>query len=254
MRKIAIILLSGIFVGGCSVTRNMEKGALESSNKMLSLSVVESVKFQNLTDTNFFIQKAEIEIVNQDGKEKYLSTIKYEKPEKYLISIKSRTGIEGARIYISKDSILINDRINKKIYFANSFYLRRKYGLPVSCLPLIFGDIVLEKNCDTGQVKCSEDKLKIDCLVNGLRLSYDIDCKKRKVILVNQIDNFVQNGIKIRYKSFYKLRNMFFPAIVELEDTQYNTTIKIRFSKIEFPWNGTVKFVPGRGYELIELV
>ena len=41
---------------------------------------------------DFFIQKAEIEVINQDGKEKYLSTIKYEKPDKYLISIKSRTG------------------------------------------------------------------------------------------------------------------------------------------------------------------
>jgi Domain of unknown function (DUF4292) len=241
-------------MGGCSVTRNIEKGALENSNKVLSLSIAESVKFQNLTDTSFFIQKAEIEVINQDGKEKFISTIKYEKPDKYLISIKSRTGIEGARIFISKDSILINDRINKKIYFANSFYLKRKYGLPLSCFPLIFGDIVLEKNCDTGQIRCSEDKMNIDCLVNGLRLRYDIDCKKRKVILVNQMDNFVQDGIKIRYESFFKLGNMFFPGIVELEDTQYNTTIKIKFSKIEFPWNGNVKFVPGKGYELIELV
>jgi hypothetical protein len=241
-------------MGGCSVTRNIEKGALENSNKVLSLSIAESVKFQNLTDTSFFIQKAEIEVINQDGKEKFIGTIKYEKPDKYLISIKSRTGIEGARIFISKDSILINDRINKKIYFANSFYLKRKYGLPLSCFPLIFGDIVLEKNCDTGQIRCSEDKMNIDCLVNGLRLRYDIDCKKRKVILVNQMNNFVQDGIKIRYESFFKLGNMFFPGIVELEDTQYNTTIKIKFSKIEFPWNGNVKFVPGKGYELIEIV
>lgn len=247
-------MLSGIFLGGCSVTRNIEKGALENSNKVLSLSIAESVKFQNLTDTSFFIQKAEIEVINKDGKEKFIGTIKYEKPDKYLISIKSRTGIEGARIFISKDSILINDRINKKIYFANSFYLKRKYGLPLSCFPLIFGDIVLEKNCDTGQIRCSEDKMNIDCLVNGLRLRYDIDCKKRKVILVNQMDNFVQDGIKIRYESFFKLGNMFFPGIVELEDNQYNTTIKIKFSKIEFPWNGNVKFVPGKGYELIELV
>lgn len=243
-----------IFIGGCSITRNVEHGALENSKKLLSLNVSESVKDQNLTDSSFFIQKAEIEIINQNGKEKFIGTVKYEKTEKYLISIKGRTGIEGARIYITKDSILINDRINKKVYFANSFYLKSKYGLPMSCLPLIFGDIVLEKKCDTGQVRCSEDKLKIDCNVNGLRLSYVIDCKKRKVILVNQMNNFVQDGIKIKYESFFKLGNKFIPRVVELEDTQYNISIKIKFLRVEFPWNGTVKFVPGKGYELIELV
>jgi hypothetical protein len=41
---------------------------------------------------------------------------------------------------------------------------------------------------------------------------------------------------------------------VEFKDSQYNATIKIKLLKVDFTWNGSVKFVPGKGYELIELV
>ena len=40
-----------------------------------------------------------------------MATIKYELPDKYLISIRSKAGIEAARIFITKDTVLINDRI-----------------------------------------------------------------------------------------------------------------------------------------------
>ena len=61
---------------------------------------------QNITNTDFYIQKAEIEFTNKDNRQKFLCSIKYQRPDKYLISIKSRTGIEGARIYVSEDSII----------------------------------------------------------------------------------------------------------------------------------------------------
>lgn len=254
MRKIAIILLLGIFSTSCSVTRNKGERNLEISKDLLSGNILESIKKQNITNRSFFIQKAEIEIITQNGKLKLIGNIKFENPDKYLISIKNRTGIEGARIYISNDTILVNDRINKKLYSGSSLYLKRKYGITTSFLPLIFGDILLDEKNEEGKEKCSGDKLNIDYLVQGVLLNYDIDCKKRKIILVNQINNFVQKGIEIKYESFINSGNILIPTIIELEDSQFNTTIKIRIVKIEFPWNGSVEFVPGKGYELIELL
>jgi hypothetical protein len=254
LQKIIIILIVGIFIGGCSVTRNIGNKTTVNSDKLLSENVLESIKNQNLTDSSFFIQKAEFDVKTQTGKEKFICNIKFKSPDEYLISIKSRSGIEGARIYISKDTILVNDRINKKMYFGTSNFLKKKYGLDQSCLPLIFGDIVLDKNCEAGQEKCSGDKFKILCSVNGVMLNYDIDCQKRKVILVNQIKNFVKEGFKIKYEGFFKIGNILIPKIVELEDSEFNTAIKIKILKVEFPWNGTIKFIPGKGYELIELV
>jgi hypothetical protein len=242
-----------MFISGCSVTRNLDKRASFNSGKLISENVLESVRTQNLTDSSFFIQKAEIEVNTQNGKERFIGNIKFEYPDKYLISIKSRSGIEGVRIYISKDTILVNDRMNKKIYYGTSYYLKKKYGISQSCLPLIFGDIVLNKDCEDGQGKCLENLLKISCLVDGVMLSYDIDCQKGKVILADQINNFVPQGIKIKNESFYNIGHILIPKIVELEDSEFNESIRIKILKVEFPWHGTVRFIPGKGYELIEL-
>jgi len=254
LRKVVIILLTSILIEGCSVTRFRGKGPAEDSNNALTGNILESVKRQNITNSGFFIQKAEIEIESQNGKERYLGSIKFEKPDKYLISIRSRSGIEGARIYISNDTILVNDRINKKLYFGTSFYLKRKYGIDQSCLPLILGDIVLDKACEENQKKCLGDKIMTSCFPKGISLNYEIDCRKRKTLSVEQINSFSQTGIKIKYNNFRNVDNIFIPATVEFEDSQYNATIKIKLMKVDFTWNGSVKFVPGKGYELIELV
>ena len=241
-------------MGGCSISKKLVNTTSKYSSKHITDNILEDVKEKNITNLNFYIEKAEIEIITEKETEKYSGSIKFEKPDKYLISLKSRTGIEGARIYISNDSILVNDRINRKLYYANSFYLEKKYGFNLSCVPLIFGDIVLEKGYEENRGKCLENRFKIDCLVKGLRLSYDIDCNKRKVISVNEINNYVQQSLKFKYDSFLSIKDNLVPKIMEFEENQHNIHIRVKIKKVEFLWNGSIKFIPGRGYELIKLV
>jgi hypothetical protein len=243
-----------MFIGGCSVTKNLKKNKEGNSNLIFSGNVLEDVEEQNISKNSFFIQKAEIELITGNDKEKFLASIKFEKPDKYLVSLRSKTGIEGARIYISGDSILVNDRINKRMYFGTSFYLKKKFGLTQTFLPLIFGDIIMNSECEKGQGKCVDDRMNVSCIQKGVKLSYEIDCRKRKSISVTQMNNFAMEGFKITYEGYYRLGNKFIPKTVEFKDTQYNTTIKIKILKAELSWNGTVKFIPGKGYELIELL
>jgi len=254
LRKIVILLILGIFIQGCSATKKRQNISSRNSNILLSGNVLESVKYQNITDNNIFIQKAEIELITENGSENFIGSIKYEKSGKYLISLRGRSGIEGARIYITEDSMLVNDRINKKLYFGSSIYLRKKYGLDQSFLPLIFGDIILDKECEVEPVKCLENLSELDCQVNGVILNYIIDCKKRKIILADQVINFVQQGVKLNYESFLNLGSILMPRNIEIENAQNDLIIKIRIIKVEYPWNGSIKFVPGKGYEIIELI
>lgn len=254
MRKIIIILTFGILLDSCSISKNTGKSFIVKLTNELQENVLESVKKQNITNDNFFVKKAEIEVQTQNGNEKFIATIKFEKPDKYLISLKSRSGIEGARMYISNDSILVNDRLNKKMYYGNSLYLMRKYGISLSCLPLIFGDLLLDKNFKQGQEKCSEDKLNINCLLKGIEIKYEIDCNRRKASAVKDLTNFIQQGIQIEYGNFSIVDKKLIPKKVKIIDSQYNTKVRIRFLKIESPWNGSFIFIPGKGYELIELV
>lgn len=254
MRKIIVLLILGIVIQGCSVTRKRQNTSSWNTNILLSENVLESVKYQNITNQGFFIQKAEIELITESGSENFIGSIKYGKSGKYLISLKSRTGIEGARIYITEDSMLVNDRIDKKLYYGSSFYLRRKYGLDQSFLPLIFGDIILDQKCEVEPLKCSENFSKLDCEVNGVIVNYTIDCKKRKIVSADQISDFVRQGVKINYESFLNLGSILLPRKIEIESTQYNLIMKIRVIKVEYPWTGNIQFVPGKGYEVIELI
>jgi hypothetical protein len=238
---------------GCSVSRNRIRSGTEIPGQMPEGSVLDIIKNQNITANGFFIQKAEIEITTEEGKEKFFANIKFTKPDKYLISLRNRTGIEGARIYLSGDTILVNDRVNKKLYSGSSIYAMKKYGISQSFLPLIFGDIILEKHCESGQEKCKDGKMDLSCLIKGIRLEYSIDCSKKKILFVDQMNNFGQN-VNIKYQNFFNVEGKLIPRNIEYSDNQRNTTIKIKVVKVQLPWEGVINFIPGKGYELIELV
>ena len=254
MRKVIIILLLIISCSGCSVLKRSGKNLPAEYLNQTGINILEDVKNQNITNGGFFIEKAEIEIITQDGKERYLASLKYEKPDRYLISIRGRSGIEGARIFLTADSLWVNDRIHKKMYRGSAFYLKRKYGIAPGLLPLILGDLILENNYVEKRDTCIGNKIKMECFVKGVKINYEIDCNRKKVILIKQSDNFNRSFIKISFNKFFNLGSHQFGKTIEFEDTQYKIGIKIKVIKVDAPWSGNIKFIPGKGYELIELI
>jgi len=246
LRKIIFTFIVGIMLSGCSVTKNRVTG---DNAKLLTGTVLENAEIQNITNNGFFIQRAEIEILTPGGREKLIGTIKFEKPDKYLISLKSRTGIEGARIYITKDTILVNDRINKKLYSGTAEYLKLKYGVSQNLLPLLFGDVILNAECENVSIKCKDNKGRFNCPFKGVYLNYIIDCEASKTSMVS----FGEQGVSMKYDNYFVLNTFMIPRNVDFNSSRYDTSIKIKIAKAEYPWNGNISFVPGKGYELIEL-
>jgi hypothetical protein len=239
---------------GCSILRKSKNGDQTDLNTPYTGNILEIVNKQNITNKSFFIQKAEIELVTTNETTKFIGNIRFEYPDKFLISLKTRSGIEGARIYINKDSILVNDRLNKKMYFAKADYFRLKFGLDQSILPLIFGDVILEKKCEEALNSCVDEKANVGCYIKGIYLKYIIDCNKGKVLMVSNMNNYNQTDIKINYSKYMKLGDILLPGIIEFKDSQHNISVKIKILKVDYPWDGNVKFIPGKGYELIELI
>jgi len=58
----------------------------------------------------------------------------------------------------------------------------------------------------------------------------------------------------LKYSKYLKLDNILIPGIIEFTDSQYDIFVKIRIVKVEYPWDGNVKFIPGKGYEIIDLI
>lgn len=244
----------GIIAAGCSVTRSRSKTLSEANVIAKSGNVLEDVKNQNVTNRGFYLQKAEIEIVSKTINEKFVATIKFSFPDRYLISLKTKTGIEGARIYISKDSVCVNDRINKKLYFVNNLYLEKNFGITSGLLALVFGDIVADSKSSFGNIECVNNRLQTEFNVKGVRVKYNIDCEKRKSVSAIIANNYIQNGVLIDYGKFIFRSGILIPGEIEVNDPNTNTRIKIKIIKIESPWNGSFNFIPGNGYEIIELV
>jgi hypothetical protein len=253
LRKINFILFLTILSCRCSVIKNGGINKHESTVGIIAEKVLENVKKQNITATSFFIQTAEIEIFTKGKKEKILGSLKFESPDKYLLSLKSRAGIEVARIFISDDTILINDRINRKEYFGSPRYLETKFGISASVLPVILGDYIND-NLSDNEAICVEGKLNNTCMVSGVKIKYIIDCKREKLISALCEKSLNDDLIEINYKDFFNTGDIMTAGKIDIKDIKRNTTIMIRIRKIESAWNGNIEFIPGNKYELIQLL
>jgi hypothetical protein len=254
LQKIDLILFLLLVSSSCSIVR---KG-VQADHLLFSGSetkwVIEKLPKQNITQNNFFVQRAEIEISSKELSGKLIGSIKFKKPDTYLISIKSKTGIEALRIFISADTILVNDRINKKLLCASSDYLRVKYGISGTFFGIILGDYIADSIVGVSKEQCVNGKSDLIGLSAGIRMKYIIDCKLSKIVYAGNEEGIENKKLEIRYDEFRKLRNVLIPGRIEIKDIQSESYIIIGIKKVEYPWNGNIEFVPGNRYKIINLL
>ena len=254
MRKVIFIFIVFILAAGCSVNRKQRRNSTPTGNSLNENQVIQNVVSQNLTGRSFFIQKAEFKISTDRGEKSGLGTIKFLMPDKFLIEIKSRAGIEVARIFLSGDSILVNDRFNKKLYYSSASFLKNKYGLTTSLLPVALGDFVNENKFDSLKIKCIDGKVNIEGGVKSVKINYLIDCKLGKSILTIPEDMINESVLQIRYSDFFRANEINTPGKIEISEANSKMTIEIVIRKIISPWEGTIEFVPGKQYQKIPLL
>lgn len=253
MQKIDIILVIILLNTGCSVLNNAEKHKVSNIQQISEFEISNSIKKFNITERNFYINKAEIKIEGFEKKEKIFGSIKFISPEKYLFSFKALTGIELARILLSSDTLLIIDRLNKKFYFGSSQYLRQFLGITPDFLPLIFGDIIGENVSDSILYRCNEEEINIERYKKGIKVNYTFSCKKEKSKLAVIINSLDQREIQITYKKYLEEKDFIIPREINITDLQRKIFINIRIIRFETPWEGKIELLPGNGYEKLPL-
>jgi len=239
---------------GCSALRKQKVSygpvAIESEAENLSERILD----QNLTSRNFYIERAEFKIKSDDGEKSGIGTVKFLYPDRFLISLKGNTGIEVARIFLTGDSVMINERMSKRFYYGSTTYLKAKYGITTSILPVILGDYVNDEKIDDNMINCVNGNFYINGIVKNVKVRYLIDCELGKSKVTLPEENLSGNGLEIRYGKFFNVNNINAPGIIEISDKHRNTTIEIRIEKISIPWEGTIDFIPGKQYEKIHLL
>jgi len=247
-----LILSIIIFITGCSAIKKGKFSNYELAGKSGSDSLLKRIVTQNLTNRNFYIQKAEIEILTEDDNQKLIVSLKYEYYGKYLISIKSRAGIEVARIFITNDTILMNDRLNRRLYYGEPKDLISRYGISADIIPVILGDFIYEKRKLKENVLCVDGKINLYSTIRGLKVGYIVDCKRNKIIEAEQKDSLGNKVLDIEYGSFIKINEFLIASKILISYKNSKMNIKIR--KMDSPWNGIIQFIPGNKYSLIKIL
>lgn len=254
MRKIVLILYIFILSASCSVSRKHLRNRSAINETSVAPNPYENIINHNLTSGNFYIERAEFRLTSGHEVKSGIGTIKFLMPDKFLICIKSNSGLEIARILLSGDSIFVNDRFNRKLFYGSASYLKNKYGLTTSILPVILGDYVNDERMDSSKIKCIDNKLDVVGIVKGIRIRYVIDCEEGKAILTMPEDIKNESQLQIEYSDFFKSNRIIAPGKIEIAEKKSNAKIEIRIQKISAPWEGTIEFLPGKQFEKIPLL
>lgn len=250
MQKIIYITLVAFFISACSVSK---KAIIEEGLNLKEITT-DILEKNNITGADFNISRAEVEISENGNRSLVIASMKYMAEGRYLVSIRSRAGIELARIYISNDTVLANDRINRKLYTGSTEYLQKKYGISFNLIPLLFGDIVKgEENENYSAVKCRMSYAEISENFGKNNILYKVDCQNGKVINTIIKNESGAGEINIEFNNFNKNNGFIYPSELLVSDAGRKSGIGIQIKKIEFQKTETLKFIPGANYEQIIL-
>jgi hypothetical protein len=249
--NIYIFILLIVIISGCSGIRKISGNKVPETSTYFSL---DSLSGHNLTAENFYIQKAELSVNTDFGRQKLATTIKFNYPDKYLVSLRIWTGMEVVRAYITGDTVLVNDRLNRVTYYGKPEKLAAKFGVPVEILPVVLGDYVsgltLSKN---DRINCTNGSSGISSVVKGSKVNYYIDCEKGKLVRAEREGNTGSVVNEISFGNFITAGNFLTPSEIEIKDMKSGEVAGLKIDKIIKPWDGSVEFIPGSNYDLIEL-
>jgi hypothetical protein len=231
--------------------RSVNNPDIETIDNQLRSDFDSYVEGRNISTRNFFITKARIELLSIDKKENILASIKYLYPDTYLISIRNVTGIEAARIYITKDTLIINDRINRQILYGKPKIVGRKYGVTPEIFPIFLGDLIGEKRTSSAN-GCDKGFSSVNSTIDGAKIQYLLDCKRGKAVSAIREGSNNKDFYKLSFEKFNKIGDLIYPESIKVEYSDMK--INIRIEKIEYPWTGSIEFIPGKNYETVELL
>jgi hypothetical protein len=247
-----LVIVTVIVLSGCSSVKKAEvRVPVKSSDS--SLELTKRVLNRNLTTGNFNIMKAEVEIQNNGDSQKLIASMKYRVQGNYLLTIRNRTGIEAARVYITHDTVLINDRIYRKLYCGSNDYLVKKYGIATNSLPLVVGDYINGLSEVDILKDCSSGISQIQGYLDSKEIWYYIDCNKSKVTAVTISDKAGTAGINMEFSDFTNSGNYSYPEKISIEDIMEKTKIIIKIISVDFNDSDQIEFIPGKNYERIFL-
>ncbi len=250
MQKIIYIIVCLLLVcAGCSSARRVSGPGYDGTDD--GMAVMDGVLRNNITNYGFNIKRIDINYNINGVSGRFIAAVRHRNPDTVLIVLKHTTGIEIGRVYMDSDTILINDRINRRLMYGDPGNLEAKYGIDKKAIMIILGDILIDDVNEIRKYKnmnCQKGILKSQARINERNINYEIDCGNLKTVSATITRGNVNDKISVWYDNFIRRGNYVFPGRIEAEDIGNKARIIAEIRNIEIPWEGRIEFIPGKGY------
>jgi hypothetical protein len=241
----ALIVLLFISLSSCSVTDKALHTITGAGDRAFDLN---DMLNQNISNNDFVIKRAVVTFKSGNSENSFIAGIKFKWPCEWLISLRGNSGIEAFRIFVDKDTLLANDRINRTLYYGQSNYLEYKFGTGITIIPVLLGDFINGANAETVTPVSSKGENKIVQKYHESTFEYSVDSKLGKTKNTKIFTSINTRG-DIKFERFIKIGGSFYPTFISANLKDFNATIRIRKKDFDFKKIDNIVFIPGKGYE-----
>ena len=151
-------VLAGLLLSPGCATLNLHNGNISAEKKELRIKHLTPKKYisyfkENYPDYKNLQLKFKLKFEESGSTKSLKGIIKNRKDSIILISLYHSTGIPIAKIKLTKDSVFLDDRLNKKFYSSDYKLINSKYLLTLTydnveallfSRPFIYGDTILD--------------------------------------------------------------------------------------------------------------
>ena len=200
-------------------------------------------------DYTYFEARGRVKYENGDDKQRFSVDIRMLKDSLVWISMRSGTGIEGARALVKKDSLFFINRIDKQYMVYTFDELDTKVNFPFSLEMLqsiIVGNPVVFEG-GTALVDKEENYKVLSQLLDNLKIRFWVGRNTSKLEKITVEDLNSRNELNISYGEFKEVARADMPFEVNTVMSYYDeqgvkdATVEMKYSKVEIP-NEAIKF------------
>jgi hypothetical protein len=250
LRKVKVLILTIALVSaGCGALKRKTAEDAVVSGAYNAEMFLDEVSDKNLTNESFYINKAEVHASVKGFNQNLILSVKFKRPDSAMFIIKAKIGLEIARALITNDTVIINDRLNKRLIVSGPEYFKRKYGLEPKLINMMFGDFLITPELDKNEINCQRNSSQIDFIKdqNIFLLRFDCDSKKLTEASIESIKE--RKKLEFFYSEFIKNSEVIYPEVIKIHISNEEMDVSIRIEKIDTNWNGNINFVPNTGYK-----
>jgi hypothetical protein len=246
-------LVFSVVLASCSATRKGRNTVNYQKTESSGVNSLEAIFKNNISNNDFNIQKADINVVQDNISVRLMADLKFKKPDSLLITVRSRSGIEAGRAFISRDTLIIKDRVNKKLLIGIPEAIGAKYGIDPSFIFILLGDIVLDEKDRTKSIDCINEEYRKEYMINGKRVEYIVDCRHKKLKQIRFEGDVNTGNITIGLSDIKNTGGIIYPGRIEINDDLKTLGLIIEIKRIASPWTGKMGVFSGQGYKVIRI-